>query len=151
MKRSEYCHGFSNTRIYKCWESMKYRCSNPHSRAYKDYGGRGITVCDEWQKFIPFMKWALSNGYSDELTLDRINNDKGYYPENCRWATRSQQALNRRAVFNRFRSDHVGVYKKHQRYNAWVFRNKQKHYLGTFDTQDEAVRAREEFIRRNGL
>lgn len=77
---------------------MKTRVNNPNRAQYYDYGGRGITICDEWEaSFEVFRDWAVSNGYSDELTLDRIDNDKGYCPSNCRWATRKQQTDNRRS------------------------------------------------------
>ena len=90
-------HGGHNTRIYSIWHHMKERCMNPNSPKYRLYGGRGITVCGEWiDDFTVFRDWAISTGYSDELTLDRIDNDKGYYPDNCRWATFSEQNRNRR-------------------------------------------------------
>lgn len=102
-KRSNY--SMSKTRIYKIWVLMRKRCKNQNDPHYMDYGGRGITVCDEWDKsFENFKEWALANGYKDNLTIDRINNDKGYFPNNCRWATMKTQSINRRTnrilIFN---------------------------------------------------
>lgn len=90
--------GLKKDRLYQIWKNMKSRCNNPNVPAYKNYGGRGISVCEEWELFIPFMKWALSNGYTDDLTLDRKDNNVGYFPDNCRWIPKSEQAKNRRNI-----------------------------------------------------
>lgn len=85
------------TRIYRIWTAMKRRCSNPNYHEYYLYGGRGITYCDEWEEFEPFYEWAMASGYSDKLTLDRIDNDGNYTPSNCRWITIKKQCMNRRS------------------------------------------------------
>lgn len=91
-------HGLRGTRLYKIWQGMKQRCHCPSSVHYERYGSRGITVCDEWRNdFKSFYDWAMANGYSDDLSIDRIDNDKGYFPENCRWASNKDQQSNLRS------------------------------------------------------
>ena len=90
-------HGLSNNKLYIVWNGMKRRCSEPQYKAYEHYGGRGITVCEKWLKsFETFYSWAINNGYSNGLTLDRVNNDGDYSPENCRWVTQKEQNNNKR-------------------------------------------------------
>lgn len=84
-------HGKCFTRLYRIWNSMKQRCSNPKAISYKYYGGKGITVCEEWQDFKPFYEWAMANGYRDDLTIDRKDSNGNYCPENCLWATNKVQ------------------------------------------------------------
>lgn len=88
-------HGMSGTRLYEIWTDMKRRCYNPNNKRYDRYGLRGITVCDEWKNsFENFAEWALNNGYSDELTLERKDIDKGYCPDNCTWIPFAMQQRN---------------------------------------------------------
>lgn len=82
-------------RLRYIWHGMRRRCCDPKHSSYYSYGGRGIKVCDEWQDYVQFARWALNNGYAENLKIDRIDNDGNYEPENCRWVTEKQQHCNR--------------------------------------------------------
>lgn len=89
-------HGMTNTRLFNIWQSMKGRCNNPRNLDYKNYGGKGVSVCISWSKdFLCFYEWAIQHGYKDNLTIDRIDVNGNYEPSNCRWATATQQARNK--------------------------------------------------------
>ena len=96
-----YKHGESKSKLFKVWINMKERCENRNNEHFSNYGGRGIKVCSEWQEFIPFMEWSYAAGYDEnaknrECTLDRIDVNEDYCPDNCRWANMKVQSRNRR-------------------------------------------------------
>lgn len=98
-RNSHKTHDKSKTRIYRVWHGIKCRCCNPNDKYYSRYGGAGISVCEAWREsFENFYAWSIANGYSDELSIDRIDNSKGYSPDNCRWATPQQQTENRQCT-----------------------------------------------------
>ena len=89
-------HGLTHTRIYEIYRGIKTRCYNKNHHSYERYGNRGIKMCDEWLKdFLSFYKWSMDNGYTDDLSIDRIDNNKGYSPDNCRWVTIEVQSNNK--------------------------------------------------------
>ena len=88
-------HGMSDTRLYRIYKHILNRCNNKNDNRYDRYGARGITICEEWKDFNHFAEWALANGYNDKLSIDRINVNMGYSPDNCRWADAHQQSNNK--------------------------------------------------------
>jgi hypothetical protein len=140
----------SNHRLYSHWKHMKERCTNPKHPHYHHYYGRGITVCDEWFDFDNF-KRDMDYNYSIGLTLDRIDNDKGYYKENCKWSTRSEQNLNKR-VSGKIKYRGVCINKKSKRpYQAAVRVGDKIKHIGTFDTDIEAAIAYDQYVKSNNL
>ena len=146
-------HGLTSHRFYKTWVGMLHRCNNPKIKAYKNYGGRGITVCEEWLDVRNFVDWAEKTYPNIEgYTLDRIDNDKGYSPENCRWVDRATQGLNQRMKKNNT-SGYVGICWNNKN-NNWMAKIKSGDffiYIGSFHAKEEAVLARDNYIIENKL
>lgn len=110
INNTNYKHGLSNSRLYKIYNNIKSRCYNSNTPQYKDYGGRGIQLCTQWLRdFTTFYNWSLNNGYEDSLTIDRINVDGNYEPNNCRWVSKSTQSNNKRNNIM-FKGETLSVY-----------------------------------------
>lgn len=108
QRNSRFSHGGTGTRLYRIWKGIRQRCSNSNISYYKYYGGKGVTVCDEWlHDFTAFQQWALSHGYADNLTIDRIDGDGNYEPNNCRWVTMTVQNRNKKKVRECLRKSQV--------------------------------------------
>ena len=139
-------HGMSKTRLYGILADMRQRCNNHNNKSYEYYGAKGIKVCDEWldkkSGFKNFYNWSMANGYADNLTIDRINPNGNYEPSNCRWATASEQNFNKR-IRRDNSTGHTGVYLYNGKYEARISKNSKDYSLGTFNTYEEAVEARE--------
>ena len=146
-------HGLSSNKFYHTWYDMKYRCYNTMRQDYKNYGGRGITVCEEWLDVVNFVAWAEKTYPNlEDATLDRIDNNKGYSPENCRWVDKTTQVLNRRIMKNN-KSGYVGVIwnKRDRKWIANIGVNNKLINLGSFKTKEEAVQVRDNYIIENNL
>lgn len=138
--------------LYSVWHGIKYRCTNKKSTSFKNYGGRGIKICDLWNNdFYEFEKWSLDNGYKKGLQIDRINNNGNYEPSNCRYVEPYINATNRRSLKNT--SGFIGVHKNTESntYRVLInFKNK-RHDLGNFKNKVEAAIFRDQYIIKNNL
>ena len=146
-------HGLKSNRFYNTWNHMVGRCNNPKNSSYKNYGGRGITVCEEWLDVVNFVAWAEKTHPNIEgLSLDRIDNDKGYSPENCTWSDKTTQAVNRRMRrTNTSGFVGVGFNKSKGKWEASLKLNNIYKYIGSFLTIEEAAQARDNYIIENNL
>ena len=145
-------HGLKGTRIYRIWISMKSRCNNKNATGYKNYGGRGISICEEWiNNAESFNKWALKSGYEDNLSLDRIDNDGNYEPLNCRWATKEVQARNTKKIKSTNTTGYRGVSFKNNKFRACIYVNSKHIHLGYFDFAINAAFAYDYYIYLNKL
>ena len=136
-------HGKTNTRLYGVWKNMRERCSNPNNKNYKNYGGRGVNVCKEWDNFLDFYNWAILNGYNKdakrgECTLDRIDVNGNYEPKNCRFVSMKIQNRNRRLLKSN-KTGYNGVFlnKKNGKYSVCI-----NIFVGYFDKKEDAIKAR---------
>lgn len=146
-------HSLAKHRFYSTWYKMTHRCSNSNSTSYKDYGGRGIIVCEEWLDVRNFVVWAEATHPNIEgMSLDRIDVDGNYEPSNCRWADASTQALNKR-IQKSNTSGFVGVdFKPNEnKYVARISILGDRVYIGYYETKEEAVQARDNYIVENKL
>ena len=148
-------HGLGRTRLYTIWVEIKNRTLNPKNKSYNDYGGRGITICEEWKNdFMSFYNWALSNGYEENkgLSIDRIDNDGNYCPENCRWVTQTIQSRNQRIPKNNT-SGYKGVSyaKDRNKYVSYICVNRKQVRLGYFQTPEDGAIAYNNYIIENNL
>lgn len=139
-------------RLHLIWKDMIARCSNKNLKCYKHYGGRGIAVCESWLNYPAFKFWSLDNGYNSILTIDRTDNNKGYSPTNCRWATMSMQLANQRKREGSS-SRYVGVYfdKSRNKWSAQLKYEGKNHHIGRFDNEIDGVKARDAYIISKNL
>jgi len=154
MKNTYEQHGKTGTRLYVIWGNIVQRCTNPKNSNYPAYSSRGI--CNQWREsFVDFEIWALNNGYRPDLTIDRKDNNKGYFPDNCRWTTKDVQASNRDIQRNNS-SGYIGVtFESNSRnINKWLAGirvNGKRKNLGRYSTPEAAAQARNVYIITNNL
>lgn len=146
-------HGGTGTRIHCIWQNMKQRCYNQNHTGYKHYGSIGVIICDEWRNsFTSFREWAVSSGYRDDLSIDRIAGALIYSPDTCRWANQETQSRNQRARDNTS-SKYKGVcfFSRTSKWIAYITVGGKRIHLGYFTVEKEAAMARDEYIRDNRL
>lgn len=139
-------HGKYNTKIYAIYNSIKDRCFNENNERYHKYGGRGITICDEWKNsFQAFYNWSIKHGYEDGLSIDRIDNDGDYEPSNCRWISLGLQQHNKGIQINN-QSGVTGVCydNTRKRWRAYIKVNNKPIHLGYYNDIDSATRVRKD-------
>ncbi len=164
IQTTEFCsscakitHGHGYKKIYNVWCNMKARCYNPRNSRYSSYGARGITVCQEWLIAENFISWAYDNGYKEKairntnFTIDRIDNNKDYSPENCRIVPLEIQHYNKQLLSVKNKSGYRGVHKKGNKYIASIVYNGKNVLYKYFDTAKEAAIQRDIFIVQNNL
>lgn len=136
----------NNPRIFKIWQGLRQRCNNPNDKDYMNYGGRGIKVCKEWDNdSAAFIHWSLKNGYADNLSIDRKDPNGDYCPDNCRWATSTEQARNKR-IHKSNKTGYNGVHYEPERkkYRAVIYVDNKRIDLGRYDTVEQAAEARKQ-------
>lgn len=145
-------HGYNKTRIFRIYHNIKQRCYNPKHPRYESYGGKGIVMCDNWLNSLDsFVIWANSNGYQENLTIDRVDNNLGYCPENCRWVSYSTQAINQ-GLRKDNTSGYKGVSKDKHNWRADIQFIGDKKFLGYFNSAEQAADAYEEaFMKRENI
>jgi len=138
----------SYKRLTNIWIMARQRCRNPKATHYSYYGGRGIDMCQEWENKQNFIEWSLSNGYSEELTLDRINGDKNYKPSNCRWTTKAVQVRDTRLIRKTNTSGYRGVTycKRDKKWIAQISVNYKNIMCGRFLDKKDAAIARDNYV-----
>ena len=151
-------HGDTGTRLHSIWTGIKDRCTNPNNKDYEHYMGKGVSMCPEWfNSYETFKKWALTNGYKDTLSIDRIGGNTVYSPNSCRWATGITQNRNRSKILHikgkKTSSTYIGIswHKSSKRWMAQISVNKKRIHLGYFNNEKSAAKIRDEYIRKNKL
>ena len=143
-------HNNKNSRIYVIWQNMRKRCLDKENSQYVNYGARGISICKEWDSFSSFLDWALSSNYNNKLTLDRIDCDGSYSPDNCRFVDVSTNNANKR-ISSKNKTGYIGVHKdRHGMYESYVNWRRNKHYLGRYHSAEDAAIARDNYVISKG-